>query len=156
MNLIFQDLLYKCVTVYLDDILVFSKDVDKHLQCKGCTTALPHTVGITQQRSRHGTIVYYKYQCPLPILVLGFGYAYPFRLYMQHLRLVFERLHKEKFMAKQQKCELGKTCIKYLGHVIENGTVYADPNKVNAVRTWPKPENIKEVQQFMGLANYYA
>ena len=31
MNLTFQDLLYKCVTVYLNDILVFSKDVDEHL-----------------------------------------------------------------------------------------------------------------------------
>ena len=31
MNLTFQDLLYKCVMVYLDDILVFSKDVDEHL-----------------------------------------------------------------------------------------------------------------------------
>ena len=34
--------------------------------------------------------------------------------------------------------------------------VYAHPDKVSAVRTWPKPENVKEVQQFMGLANYYA
>ena len=32
MNLTFQDLLYKCVTVYLDDILVFSKNLDEHLQ----------------------------------------------------------------------------------------------------------------------------
>ena len=31
MNLTFQELLSKCVTVYLDDILVFSKDVDEHL-----------------------------------------------------------------------------------------------------------------------------
>ena len=31
MNLTFQDLLYKSVMVYLDDILVFSKDVDEHL-----------------------------------------------------------------------------------------------------------------------------
>ena len=48
-----------------------------------------------------------------------------------------------------------KTHIKYLGHVVENGMVHADPDKVSAVQTWPKPENIKEVQQFMGLANYY-
>ena len=48
---------------------------------RGCAAALPRTVGITLQRSRHGTIAYYKYQCPLPILVLGFGYNYPFRLY---------------------------------------------------------------------------
>ena len=59
-------------------------------------------------------------------------------------------------MAKRQKCEFGKTCIKYLGHLVENGMVYADPDKVSAVQTWPKPENLKEVQQFMGLANYYA
>ena len=58
-------------------------------------------------------------------------------------------------MAKQQKCEFGKTRIKYLDHVIENGTVYADPGKISEVQTWPKPENIKEVQQFMGLANFY-
>ena len=46
--------------------------------------------------------------------------------------------------------------MKYLGHVVENGTVYADPDKVAAVRTWTKPTNVKEVQQFMGLAKYYA
>ena len=59
-------------------------------------------------------------------------------------------------MAKRHKYEFGKTCVKYLGHVVENGTVYADPDKLIAVRTWPKPEKVKELQQFMGLANYYA
>ena len=39
---------------------------------------------------------------------------------------------------------------------MENGTVYADLDKVSAVRTWPKPTNMKEVSQFIGLANYYA
>ena len=31
MNLTFQDLLYKLIMVYLDNILVFSKDVNEHL-----------------------------------------------------------------------------------------------------------------------------
>ena len=105
MNLAFQDLLYKCMTVYLDDILVFSKNLDEHLQ---------------------------------------------------HLQLVFESLCKEKFMAKWWKGEFGKTHIKSFGHVVENGMVYIDPDKFSAVHTWPKPENVKEVQQFMGLVNYYA
>ena len=76
--------------------------------------------------------------------------------HLQYLCLGFEQLRKEKFMAKQQKCEFGKTCIKYLGHIIENEMVYADPDKVSIVRTWPKPGNVKEVQQFIELANYYA
>ena len=59
-------------------------------------------------------------------------------------------------MAKRQKCEFGKTRVKYLDHVVENGTVYTDPEKVSTVQIWPKPETIKEVEQFMGLANYYA
>ena len=59
-------------------------------------------------------------------------------------------------MAKRQKCEFARSRVKYLGYVVENGIVYADPDKVAAVRTWPKPTNVKEVQQFMGLANYYA
>ena len=31
MNLTFQDLLYKCIMVYLNNIFVFSKDVDEDL-----------------------------------------------------------------------------------------------------------------------------
>ena len=31
MNLTFQDLLYKCIMMYLNNILVFSKDVNEHL-----------------------------------------------------------------------------------------------------------------------------
>ena len=105
MNQMFQDLLYKCVMVYLDDILVFSDSVKQHLA---------------------------------------------------DLRKVFERLCTLQFKAKHQKCEFGKCSVEYLGHVVENSTVYAYPNKVSAVRTWPKPTNVKEVLQFMGLANYYA
>ena len=44
--------------------------------------------------------------------------------------------------------------MKYLGHIIENGTIRVDLDKV-AVQTWPAPTCVKEVQQFLGLANYY-
>ena len=30
-----------------------------------------------------------------------------------------------------------------------------DPEKTEPIRTWPVPQNIKELQQFLGLANYY-
>ena len=32
---------------------------------------------------------------------------------------------------------------------------FSDPTKVDKVRHWPIPQNPKEVQQFLGLANYY-
>lgn len=43
-----------------------------------------------------------------------------------------------------------------MGHIVENGCVRADGDKVAAIRTWPKPTSVKEMQQFLGLANYYS
>ncbi|GJP50204.1 hypothetical protein CLOM_g9349 [Closterium sp. NIES-68] len=33
--------------------------------------------------------------------------------------------------------------------------IHVDPKKIEAVRTWKTPENVKELQQFLGFANYY-
>jgi len=45
--------------------------------------------------------------------------------------------------------------MKYLGMIIGHGKVCMDPAKVTAVAEWPKTKNKKEVQQFLGFANYY-
>ena len=75
--------------------------------------------------------------------------------HLHDLRTVLEQLHCEKFHAKQRKCEFGKRSVKYLGHIVENGTIRVDLDKVAAVQTWPAPTCVKEVQQFLSLANYY-
>ena len=45
--------------------------------------------------------------------------------------------------------------MKYLGHIVENGTIRVDLDKVAAVQTWSAPTCVKEVQQFLSLASYY-
>ena len=42
-----------------------------------------------------------------------------------------------------------------LGHIVTNEGVAGDPVKVEKVRNWPTPQSAKDVQQFLGLANYY-
>jgi hypothetical protein len=54
-----------------------------------------------------------------------------------------------------KKCEWGKTEINYLSHLISQGQVAPKPQKIRAVKDWPIPTTIKEVQAFLGLANYY-
>ena len=73
----------------------------------------------------------------------------------EHLQAVFEWLRQDKFFAKWQKCTFGADQVKYLGHVIRGGTVSVDTGKTDAIRLWPTPTSQKEVQQFVGLANYY-
>ena len=75
--------------------------------------------------------------------------------HLHDLRTVLEWLCHEIFYAKWRKCEFGKCSVEYLGHIVENGTIRVDLDKVSVVQTWPVSTCMKEVQQFLGLANYY-
>ena len=46
--------------------------------------------------------------------------------------------------------------ITFLGHVISDKGVEADPEKTNGVREFPQPTNIKELQRFNGMVNQLA
>lgn len=72
-----------------------------------------------------------------------------------HLKLVFDLMKKNNLYAKMSKCDFATTRVEYLGHYIEAKGVSTDPNKVKAVREWPKPENLKQLRGFLGLAGYY-
>ena len=61
------------------------------------------------------------------------------------LHAVFEKLHSDKFFAKRKKCFFGKTLVKYMGHIVEVGSLRTDPDKIGAICTWPKPIMIKEL-----------
>lgn len=37
------------------------------------------------------------------------------------------------------KCHFFKTSVKYLGHVVDPQGVHTDPNKISALRDWPRP-----------------
>ena len=43
----------------------------------------------------------------------------------------------------------------FLGHVINGQEVKMDPSKLETMSKWPIPPKKKEVQAFLGFANYY-
>ncbi|KAG5727419.1 hypothetical protein E4T56_gene11890 [Termitomyces sp. T112] len=45
--------------------------------------------------------------------------------------------------------------VKYLGVIVTPDSVRMDPTKVDAILNWPSPRNVKEVQSFLGFANFY-
>lgn len=104
MNSIFCDQLRRFVLVFFDDILIYSKDTQQHLE---------------------------------------------------HLRQVFEILKKHQYVVNVNKCVLGTTKIEYLGHYISPEEVYIDPRKIDVVAKWPKPQIVKQLMSFLGLAGYY-
>jgi hypothetical protein len=42
-----------------------------------------------------------------------------------------------------------------LGHIISKYGIGVDPEKIEAIREWSAPKNVKEVRSFMGLVGYY-
>lgn len=45
--------------------------------------------------------------------------------------------------------------VEYLGYIIKPGRMEMDPVKVAGIAQWPTPTKLKEVQQFLGFANFY-
>lgn len=78
-----------------------------------------------------------------------------FQEHLQHVRFVFSRLREAKLKLNPEKCVFFAKRIKILGHIIENGNVYVDPAKVSPLANRLPPKNVREVQMFLGLANYY-
>ncbi|GJP32427.1 hypothetical protein CLOM_g17018 [Closterium sp. NIES-68] len=55
----------------------------------------------------------------------------------------------------KQHSEFALEKVQFLGRLVSAQGVHVDPKKIEAVRTWKTPENVKELQQFLGFANYY-
>ena len=79
--------------------------------------------------------------------------------YEEHLEAldqVLTRLRQANLKIKLSKCEFARTQLHYLGHVVNSQGLSADPKKVEAIREWKTPTCVKELEQFLGTANYYS
>ncbi|KAI3365369.1 hypothetical protein L3Q82_010455 [Scortum barcoo] len=72
-----------------------------------------------------------------------------------HVRQVLQRLLENRLFVKKEKCEFHASQVDFLGFIIKEGCVQADPAKVRAVAEWPIPTNRKLLQRFLGFANFY-
>ena len=72
-----------------------------------------------------------------------------------NLSQVMDRLRKAGLKLRPGKCRFALTEVEYLGHVISEKGVRADPKKVEAVQKFPVPHDVKSLRSFLGLASYY-
>lgn len=75
--------------------------------------------------------------------------------HLEHLRIVFQTLREAKLYGRLHKCNFNQTSVKYLGHLMSNDGIRPDPAKVQKVMDWPTPKSVKDIRQFLGLANYF-
>ena len=75
--------------------------------------------------------------------------------HLDHVAKTLQVLRDANLYAKLKKCSFNKTQVEYLGHIVGQGTVSADPKKVSAIKEYPLPTTVTELRSFLGLANQF-
>jgi len=73
----------------------------------------------------------------------------------QHLKEVFEILKDSGLAIKLKKCKFFMQEVKFLGLIIGNGGIKPDKSKLLPISNALEPKDIKELQSFLGMVNFY-
>ena len=75
--------------------------------------------------------------------------------HLETLDLVLDRLEEAGLRLKREKCTFLTDEVVYLGHKIDQHGLHPIEDKVEAIQKARAPENVLELQAFLGLLNYY-
>lgn len=73
----------------------------------------------------------------------------------KHVREVLRHLRKAKLFAKPEKCSFHVDTVDYLGYILSPEGLTMDPAKVETILEWLEPRKVRDVQSFLGFANFY-
>jgi hypothetical protein len=57
--------------------------------------------------------------------------------------------------AKPEKCEFNRESVEYLGYILSADGLTMAADKVQVIQDWAEPQKVKDVQSFLGFANFY-
>ena len=109
----------------------------------------------TFQRAMNETLDEYLFYCCLVYVDDIVVYSSSVEQHSKDLEKVFTALQKFGWTLKLSKCKFGFTKLDFLGHTISHGQVQVAKVNINKLLNMKRPKNIKELQSFLGLANYY-
>ena len=75
--------------------------------------------------------------------------------HINHLEYVFDIMEKNYLHLRIDKCLFARKELEYLGHIVGQNGIHPSDRKITAVKEWPVPKSVKEIQSFCGFTNYY-
>lgn len=85
-----------------------------------------------------------------------FVYSHTRRAHLRYLRIVFTTLRWYQFYLSKEKVECFSPSMKILDAVVSDNGISVTPEKWDAIRNWPTPRNVKDIQRFMGSIQWMA
>ena len=74
---------------------------------------------------------------------------------LANLEAVLQRFRTANLKLKPSKCKMFQRRVKFLGHLVSESGIEADPERCACVTSWPLPRTVSELRSFLGLSNYY-
>ena len=75
--------------------------------------------------------------------------------HLSHLREVLTQFTKHGIVINPAKCEFGVPQITFLGHLVDSRGIRPLPEKVEVLRSFPRPRHQRQLREFLGLINFY-
>ncbi|CAF1550225.1 unnamed protein product [Rotaria magnacalcarata] len=82
-------------------------------------------------------------------------YSKKFYEHIQHIEEVCSLLQEANFKLNVNKCEVARSEILFLGHLIKEGTIKPDPNNIRGLVETKEPTTAEEAFRFVKAAEYY-
>lgn len=73
----------------------------------------------------------------------------------QRVETVLSKLAENNITLKLDKSKLITNKLQFLGFVLNEKGITTSPEKVEVIQNFPKPKNIRQLQSFLGVCNYY-
>lgn len=76
-------------------------------------------------------------------------FADSFESHLSRLSEVLDKIASHGLKVSPKKCHLFKEKVLFLGHIVSRDGIATDPMKIETIKTWPIPKNIKGVRSFL-------
>ena len=74
--------------------------------------------------------------------------------HLNNVHQVLDRIWECGFTLNALKCHFFQVKLPYLGHVIENGNISLDPERIYLIIDFPVPTNVKALCRFIGMVQF--
>ena len=75
--------------------------------------------------------------------------------HLKHLNELFARLKKYGVIINPTKSQFGSSELQFLGHLVTADGIRPLPSKVESIKKYPLPTNIKQLRTYLGMINFY-
>ena len=82
-------------------------------------------------------------------------YTVTWEEHVEKLNELMKRLRDANLTAKPSKCYFGFERVQFLGHMVEKGCRYPNPDKTEKIYNAPRPATKTQLKYFLGLAGFY-